>query len=108
VAGGLGFVDNFLLWSDVGYFDNASNLKPLRHLWSLGIEEQYYIVYPFLVWAAWRTGLDIFKTLVLIATLSFAINIFRTENHAVEAFFSAAHPVLGTNGRRDSRIPPDF
>jgi peptidoglycan/LPS O-acetylase OafA/YrhL len=87
VTGGLGFVQNFILWDEVGYFDNASDLKPLRHLWSLGIEEQYYLLYPLLVWAAWRAGLDIFKTIVLIAACSFAVNIFRTGNHDIEAFF---------------------
>ncbi len=33
--------------AEAGYFDVASSLKPLLHLWSLGIEEQFYIVYPF-------------------------------------------------------------
>ena len=37
------FLPNFLLWSETGYFDAASELKPLLHLWSLGIEEQFYL-----------------------------------------------------------------
>lgn len=37
---------NLLLWSEVGYFDTAATIKPLLHLWSLGIEEQFYLVWP--------------------------------------------------------------
>ncbi|HIF50710.1 MAG TPA: acyltransferase, partial [Thiotrichaceae bacterium] len=40
IAGGAGFVSNFILWSESGYFDNSAMTKPLLHLWSLGIEEQ--------------------------------------------------------------------
>lgn len=43
---GLLFVSNFQLLSESGYFDTASELKPLLHLWSLGIEEQFYILWP--------------------------------------------------------------
>ena len=43
IAGGAGFISNFLFWNESGYFDNAADTKPLLHLWSLGIEEQYYI-----------------------------------------------------------------
>ena len=49
VAGGMGFVANFLLWGESGYFDDAAEAKPLLHLWSLGIEEQFYIFWPLLV-----------------------------------------------------------
>jgi peptidoglycan/LPS O-acetylase OafA/YrhL len=46
VAGGAGFVSNLVLWKQSGYFDSASDTKPLLHLWSLGIEEQFYLVWP--------------------------------------------------------------
>ena len=44
IAGAAGFVSNLLFWQESGYFDNAADTKPLLHLWSLGIEEQFYIV----------------------------------------------------------------
>ena len=45
-AAGAGFLSNALLWAQAGYFDEAAEFKPLLHLWSLAIEEQFYIVWP--------------------------------------------------------------
>jgi peptidoglycan/LPS O-acetylase OafA/YrhL len=58
IAGGAGFIANFLFWREAGYFDNAAETKPLLHLWSLGIEEQFYLVWPVVLWAAWRQKLN--------------------------------------------------
>jgi peptidoglycan/LPS O-acetylase OafA/YrhL len=41
VAAGAAFVSNIVLWREAGYFDVAAALKPLLHLWSLGVEEQF-------------------------------------------------------------------
>ena len=43
------FYSNFLYLSQDNYFDVASDLKPLLHLWSLSIEEQFYLLYPFVL-----------------------------------------------------------
>lgn len=40
------FSQNFRLMSEAGYFDTASNAKPLLHLWSLAVEEQFYLLWP--------------------------------------------------------------
>ncbi len=48
------FSNNFLLWSEAGYFDTAALDKPLLHLWSLGIEEQFYLLVPALLWVGTR------------------------------------------------------
>ena len=39
-------VSNFYFWGESGYFDEAARFKPLLHTWSLGVEEQFYIVWP--------------------------------------------------------------
>lgn len=54
VAGSL-FTSNFALWGEAGYFDVASAKKPLLHLWSLGIEEQFYIAWPLVLAVLWRS-----------------------------------------------------
>ncbi len=43
------FFSNLLSWSEVGYFDAAAEAKPVLHLWSLGVEEQFYLVWPLLL-----------------------------------------------------------
>src|SRR5580704_10363502 len=52
------FGANFMLLSEAGYFDLAAHLKPLLHLWSLGIEEQFYLAWPLALWLTprkWRS-----------------------------------------------------
>jgi len=41
--GGAFFLSNIVLLNETGYFDMAADQKPLLHLWSLGVEEQFYI-----------------------------------------------------------------
>lgn len=87
VAGGAGFVSNLVLRSESGYFDNAASTKPLLHLWSLGIEEQFYLVWPLLLWLAWRLRLNFVACLIALAVLSFALNIGKVGKDAVAAFY---------------------
>ncbi|MBC5765163.1 acyltransferase family protein [Ramlibacter albus] len=53
-AASAAFIANFLAWGQSGYFDVEATYKPLIHLWSLGIEEQFYLVFPFCVVALQR------------------------------------------------------
>ncbi|WP_420547759.1 acyltransferase family protein [Curvivirga sp.] len=55
IATGL-FGSNFYFWSGSGYFDTAAELKPLLHTWSLAVEEQYYILFPIVLWVFWKYG----------------------------------------------------
>lgn len=45
---------NFYFESVRGYFDTAEEVKPLLHTWSLAVEEQFYFIFPVIVWLAWR------------------------------------------------------
>ena len=54
LAGAAVFASNLVLYAESGYFDAASDAKPLLHLWSLGVEEQFYILWPLAVMLAWR------------------------------------------------------
>lgn len=88
IAGSAGFVANFVLWGESGYFDKAAAVKPLLHIWSLGVEEQFYLVLPLLWVLAWRLRIGIVAfTLVLIAA-SFALNMGMMRNSPVGAFYS--------------------
>lgn len=88
MAGGAAFVSNFVLWSESGYFDNSAETKLLLHLWSLGIEEQFYLVWPLLVWAAWKARLNALVLIVLIGGASFALNVMSVHADPVGTFYS--------------------
>ncbi|WP_026603116.1 acyltransferase family protein [Methylomonas sp. 11b] len=88
IAAGAGFVSNIVLWSEAGYFDNSGETKPLLHLWSLGIEEQFYIVWPLLLWFAWERNFNLLTITVLIAIVSFGLNITGVIAHPVATFYS--------------------
>ncbi len=87
IAAGAGFVSNFVLWGESGYFDNAAETKPLLHLWSLGIEEQFYIVWPFLLWFAWKLRASFLVPTIVVAVISFALNVNGVEKAPVTAFY---------------------
>lgn len=88
VSGGAGFVSNLLLWQESGYFDPSSETKPLLHLWSLGIEEQFYILWPLLVCIAWKRQFNILALTLLIVLLSFVLNLNGIASNTVATFYS--------------------
>jgi peptidoglycan/LPS O-acetylase OafA/YrhL len=71
IAGAAAFIQNIVLLGQVGYFDIAANTKPLLHLWSLGIEEQYYIAWPIVLLIIRKWELN-----PITATLFMAIGSF--------------------------------
>ena len=87
IAGGAGFVSNLLLWRESGYFDAAAETKPLLHLWSLGIEEQFYILFPVLAWLLWKTRIHPLGAVVLAGLLSFFLNLRLVESAPTTAFY---------------------
>lgn len=88
IMGGAGFISNFLLWFETGYFDNAAETKPLLHLWSLGIEEQFYIIWPFFIWLAWKKKLNLSAITVILIIVSFLFNVKKVSIDATGAFYS--------------------
>lgn len=88
MMGGAGFVSNLLFWQEAGYFDNSAETKPLLHLWSLGVEEQFYIVWPCFLLLAWQRCINALKMAVGIIAVSFAINVYTVHTDAVQAFYS--------------------
>lgn len=70
------FSNNVLLALTSGYWDLASEFKPLLHTWSLGVEEQYYVVVPILLALCWKIGRGVIPYLlwfIFFGSLIFAI-----------------------------------
>jgi peptidoglycan/LPS O-acetylase OafA/YrhL len=88
-AAGAGFVSNLLLWSQTGYFDPEAQAKPMLHLWSLGIEEQYYALWPLFLFALWKVRFRLVP-IAAIAAASFALNAVFSATRPTAAFYSPA------------------
>lgn len=74
-AGGAVYINNIVLYKETGnYFDVSSNAKPLLHLWSLGIEEQFYLVFPLILWLIYKSKLNFVFALTVFTLLSFFLN----------------------------------
>jgi peptidoglycan/LPS O-acetylase OafA/YrhL len=88
LAAGAGFVANLVLWQETGYFDTAAESKPLLHLWSLGIEEQFYLLWPLLLLGLWRARAALGRSLLLMGLASLLLCLVLAQVDAQQAFFS--------------------
>lgn len=83
------FIPNILYWFKTGYFEIEAESTPLLHLWSLGVEEQFYILFPlfvFLIVAKFNKKYIIYSTILLIF-LSFYINVKYTSLDITFSFY---------------------
>jgi len=87
-VGGVGFIANFMFLKEVGYFDAAADTKPLLHLWSLGIEEQFYIVWPILLALVLKRSWSLWWVIVVFGGSSFLFNISRISLDPSAVFYS--------------------
>lgn len=87
IVAGAGFVANIGYWLETGYFDTASDLKPLLHLWSLGVEEQFYVVWPLILLASWKLLGNFGRVIVVALVASFAMNVVLIQSDPADAFY---------------------
>jgi peptidoglycan/LPS O-acetylase OafA/YrhL len=80
------FAANILNYVEAGYFDAPAIDKPLLHIWSLGVEEQFYFVFPAVLLLAWRYR-ALKPALALIGIASFALNIALVRDHQSFTFY---------------------
>jgi peptidoglycan/LPS O-acetylase OafA/YrhL len=82
------FLSNIFFYLNSGYFDSAAEYFPLLHTWSLAVEWQYYIVYPFFIIFICRYfPAKIFLVLLATVCLSTYITVYTTNVDASLAFY---------------------
>jgi len=82
------FGSNVLFWLTSGYFDAASELKPLLHTWSLAVEEQYYVLFPVFLMLAWKFGKKwVIALLALVAIVSVLAAQWGSATHPSFTFY---------------------
>ena len=88
VLAALGFVANIHIWRDTGYFSLPAEQTPLLHVWSLGVEEQFYLLFPLLLVGLFRFARHrVTATVALLVGLSLAADVLALAIGAKEAAF---------------------
>jgi peptidoglycan/LPS O-acetylase OafA/YrhL len=79
---------NFFFWTHTNYFDGAADLKPLLHTWSLSVEEQFYLLYPFALILLTKVRRQLaFIAVAVILCLGLDLSIYGVTHHPRAAFY---------------------
>lgn len=82
------FIANILFWRTSDYFAPTADEQPLLHIWSLGVEEQYYLFFPLLIIVLWRQGLArTTQVVALVAIASMALSEWSWRHNATANFY---------------------
>lgn len=87
IGAGAGFIANWAYWLESGYFDELHELKPLLNLWSLGVEEQFYIFWPCIILFLLKFKRNLRGALFLLVGTSFLVNIYFIKDHQSATFY---------------------
>jgi peptidoglycan/LPS O-acetylase OafA/YrhL len=83
------FASNLVFWhKSANYFDASTDWSPLLHTWSLGVEEQFYILFPLFLMLVWSWGARA-RSLgtALLALISLALSIWGTQHAPTATFY---------------------
>ena len=84
----LAFCSNFFFWNDSGYFATSAEFRPLLHTWSLGVEEQFYFIFPAVLLLALSLVRSVsIALLLLLGMFSFAFSAWASIYRPTFAFF---------------------
>ncbi len=118
VASSVIFWQNFFLMGEVGYFDVESHYKPLLHLWSLSVEEQFYLFWPLLILLLIKFDLSLIKVIIFFVLLSLSLNVYFYSSYLEEVYFhtftrvwqlgSGALLAVYTLKNRDIKVRKEF
>lgn len=86
-AGGAGFIANIVLFSETGYFNASAATKPLLHLWSLGIEEQFYMLFPIILYVAFKLRAKPLFVVFALLIVSFIMNLHSIKTDIERTFY---------------------
>lgn len=86
VLAGSGFAMNLVLYADTQPYFGSIN-SPLIHLWSLGVEEQFYLVWPLFLMAIWRLPRWCGWFIAGVVAISFAMNLYSVATQPLTAFY---------------------
>ena len=83
----LAFVANIFFWLKIDYFASYAETKPLLHMWSLAVEEQFYLFFPLLMAALWKQQRLFRVVLILGSAFSLAASIYGVRNNPDPTFY---------------------
>lgn len=87
IAAGAGFALNLVQFAQSGRYFGAIESEPLIHLWSLGVEEQFYLLWPLVLLALWRWRVGLLALILVAAAISFAANVSSVVQQPLAAFY---------------------
>lgn len=87
VAKSVIFILNFELINEVGYFDVESHYKPLLHLWTLSVEEQYYLLWPLIILLFLKINKHPGYLLSFLFIASLSANLYFSQGYTQETYY---------------------
>lgn len=87
------FTSNFLYAAEYGYFDIEAELKPLNHLWSLAVEEQFYLFWPFIIWACYKLNIKPILIIGFAFLFSVIFCLYPSAGDSQRLFYSTINRV---------------